>query len=97
MDDKTISTMNEVTNKRRGIDTGGNNKGPPSKPSLDTEDSSEGCSVSSMSSQTRQATKSDFSQLTVKMKDIKEMINTLMASQMRQNQPGGQEPEILEY
>jgi hypothetical protein len=50
-----------------------------------------------MSSQTRQATKSDFSQLTVKMKDIKEMINTLMASQMRQNQPGGQEPEILEY
>jgi hypothetical protein len=87
-----------VTNKHRRIDTGGNNKGPPSKLlALDTEDSSEGSSVSGMSSWTQRTTELKLSQLTMQLKDMKEMMNTLMATQMRQNQSGGQELEIVEY
>jgi hypothetical protein len=84
MDYNTISTMNEVTNKRRQIDAGGNNRGPPSKLALDTEDSLAGSSVSSMLSRTRLTMESELSQLTEQMRDMKEMMHTLMQTQMRQ-------------
>jgi hypothetical protein len=61
MDDETISTMNEATNKCSRFDTGGNSKGPPSKLALDTEDSPVGSTVSSMLFWTRQTTESKLS------------------------------------
>jgi hypothetical protein len=104
MDDETISTMNETANKRRRIDTDrGNRRGPPSKLALDEGNSSEGSSVSSMSSRTRRTTDTKISQLTAQLQDMKEMMNTIMAQQMRHQdeaqvcQTGDQESEIVEH
>jgi hypothetical protein len=104
MDDETISTMNETANKRIRIDADrGDRSSPPPKLAIDEGISSEGSSVSSMSSRTRRTTDTNISQLIAQIQDMKEMMNTLMAQQMRQQdeaqvcQTGGQESEIVEH
>jgi hypothetical protein len=104
MDDETISTMNETANKCRQIDADRrDHNGPPSKLAIDGGNSSEGSSVSSMSSRTRRTTDTKISHLTAQVKGMKEMMHTLMAQQMQQQnqaqvcQTGGQESEIVEH